>query len=1085
MKKTYTTIKAFAALFGLLSLNLSAQISGTVTVDNSSATGGTNYQTFGALASALNTGGVNGPLVVNVMTGTNSGTYNEQVQFNQITGMSATNNVTINGNGCLLSFNCTSGAPYVMQLNGTDYLTVNNLKMQSTNTTYGLICMLVGSSNYNTFSACTFSCATNNVSSSSTGAFIITSSNTSASSGGTSSFNSVKTCTMFSGYYGIYAYGNLSAPWLSDNTFRDCRVTDFYMYAMYGYGSKNTKLLGCTFDRDTRTTFTTTYFIYGWYMQGAVVDRCTIRNFWAANPSATGTFYGLYYFGYYGNGYGGDNSVKTVFTNNIVRDMAFNGTTYFFYYNYGYYNNFYCVNNTFSYDFTQSTTGTTYILYYCYPSTSGSVVVKNNIFSITKPGAGSVYAYYSGTTGADLNYNDYYITSTNGYFGYYGSTTVSGATGFAAWQNATSQEAQGKNLDPQYANYLAGDLHPTNVLMNNLALPLSDVVKDNSNAIRNPTTPDIGALEFITNNCSSTPSSSNSIGTPTAPICAGEVLDLQLATLNSDLGITYQWLSSPTSTAGPWTVISGETDIMYTTPPINSNTYYGIAVTCTNVAGSTTISGQAVISGVVVDQVPYYEGFEGITKTNKLPNCSWVASNPGVTCLTYTASNTGNRFPRTGSKFASFAYLPAGANYFYTNGIQMYPGITYSAAVWYTTEYYGYNNWTDLSIMVGPNQSTTGLVQVATSNGPAVSNIYKLLSNTFTVPTAGIYYVAVRGTAVSGSAQWLTWDDLSITIPCQLNSPTVNVVANSQTICAGDELLLDASGADSYTWTAGANIGATTSSVSEYPLMPTSYGVIGTSSLSGCSSTMNINIMVNPSPSVLMYASTPTVCAGKPVNLTAFGAASYQWNPVPGSSALVVVNPTITTTYSVIGTDPNGCSGSAMQTITVSALPTVNAISSAPSQMCSDDFQTLTASGAATYVWIGSNSGNVMQGNPLTITNLPAGSVSYTVTGTDVAGCQNTAIVVQNVDACTGLSKHSALSGLNVYPNPTSAVLTVELNNSLVKTITVSDLTGRIIMSTTNNNGMTELNLNELANGVYYVKVSSENASEVVKVVKQ
>lgn len=1081
MKKTYTTIKTFVVLLSLLAFNLSAQISGTVTIDNSQATGGTNYQTFGALASALNTSGINGNLVVNVLTGTNSGIYNEQVSFNQITGMSANQRITINGNGCLMTFNCTSGAPYIMQLNGTDYLTVNNLRMQSTNTSFGLICMLVGNSNYNTFSSCTFSCATNNVTSSGNCPFVFTLSQTGISSGSYASYNTVKTCTLFSGYYAAYLYGGTAAPYSTDNTFMDCRITDWYAYGIYAYYSKNLKFVGCSFDRDTRTTLTTMYFWYGWYQQNALVDRCTFRNFWGGNLTSTSTVYGFYYFGYYGNYFSGDDGMKTTFRNNIVKDMISNATMYFFYYSYGYYNNLDILNNTFSWDFPNATTGTHYILFYTYPSTNGSARIKNNIFSITKGGTGAVYAYYSGTTGADINYNNYYITSTNGYCGYYGVTT---AQGFAAWQ-ALNIEAQGKNLDPQYANYAAGDLHPTNSLLNNQAQSLN-ITKDNWNLPRSQTTPDIGALEFLSNNCSGTPSSSNSIGTPTAPVCVGETVDLQVGTWTSDIGVTYQWLSSTTSTAGPWATISGETDLTYSTPPISGTTYYAVAITCTNAVGTTTIPGAIAVASVVVDQVPYFEGFEGISKNNKLPNCSWTSSSPmGGTCLTYTASNTNNRVPRTGTKFASFYYNPGGSNYFYTNGIQLNAGITYSASVWYTTEYYGYNNWTDLSIMVGPNQSTTGLVTIASTNGPAISNIYKSLSNTFTVATSGVYYVAVKGTGnTNSSAQWLSWDDLAITIPCQLNSPSVVLTANSTTICAGEELMLNASGADTYTWTNGTNIGATTSSVSEYPSYPSVFGVTGSSSLTGCSTTQTIAVLVNPSPQVLLYANTTTVCAGQPVNLTAFGAGSYNWNPVPSTSQMITVNPNVTTTYSVIGTDPSGCTGMAVQTITVNPLPTINVTQSAPNTMCVDDKQTLTASGAASYIWVSSASGNVMQGSPLAISNLPVGAVSFTVTGTDAFGCTSTQVVVQNVDACTGIANNGALSGLNVYPNPTSAELVVELNNNLVKTVVVTDLTGRVVLTAEGSNNL-NLNMSNLANGVYYVKVSSDKASEVVKVVKQ
>ena len=92
---------------------------------------------------------------------------------------------------------------------------------------------------------------------------------------------------------------------------------------------------------------------------------------------------------------------------------------------------------------------------------------------------------------------------------------------------------------------------------------------------------------------------------------------------------------------------------------------------------------------------------------------------------------------------------------FYTNGIYLKAGVTYSAALWYQTEYYGYNNWTDLSILYGTTQTATGQVTIATTAGPAISNVYKSLSNTFTVPTSGIYYIAVRGTGnTSSSAQY-------------------------------------------------------------------------------------------------------------------------------------------------------------------------------------------------------------------------------------------------------------------------------------------------------------------------------------------
>ena len=104
----------------------------------------------------------------------------------------------------------------------------------------------------------------------------------------------------------------------------------------------------------------------------------------------------------------------------------------------------------------------------------------------------------------------------------------------------------------------------------------------------------------------------------------------------------------------------------------------------------------------------------------------------------------------------------------------------------------------------------------------------------------------------------------------------------------------------------------------------------------------------------------------------------------------------------------------------------------------------------------------------------------------DDSGCPGTTVVNITVSACTGIKTHSAgIANLQVYPNPNSGVFTVELNNGLTKNIEVMDVTGRVILANTSENDQITVNINNLSNGVYYVKVKSDNAVEVLKVVKQ
>jgi hypothetical protein len=579
--------------------------------------------------------------------------------------------------------------------------------------------------------------------------------------------------------------------------------------------------------------------------------------------------------------------------------------------------------------------------------------------------------------------------------------------------------------------------------------------------------------------CAGSPASTSVVVTPSAGVCSGATALLGLSTTYTNGGITYQWGSSTQSNVGPFTAISGATNAVYNTPPVTSNAWYQATVTCANSSQFVlATSGYVLVQGTTISQVPYTADFENITKPNSWPNCSWAATNPTTISRSYTTTMTQQRSARSGSKFGSFYYSPSGSNYVFTNGIQLYSGVTYSADLWYKTNNYGDLNWTDMSIMLGQSQTSTGLVPIASTNGPAASIGYKALTNTFTVANSGIYYVAVKATNNGGCcAQHLNWDDLSITAPCSLNTPTVSLSPNSTSVCAGSSVNILASGATNYTWSTGE----TGNVIYVTPGGSTTYTVLGTNTITGCSSSVSQYIQVLPTPNVLLYSDKNNVCPGQPANLTAMGATSYTWSVQNALTPTLMVKPTSTQSYTVYGSNADGCMSSAVHNIGVYPTPTVTVIQER-TEICNGESSILQATGAANYQWLSNTL--FISGSPISIS--PNVSTTYTVIGTDLNGCTNSTTLIQSVVECVGLNGiTTTMAGVKVYPNPSSGMFTVEVPSTGSRLIEVTDLTGRVILSNKSSDQFVNVNINSLSNGIYYVKIQTEQGSEVIKVVKQ
>lgn len=206
---------------------------------------------------------------------------------------------------------------------------------------------------------------------------------------------------------------------------------------------------------------------------------------------------------------------------------------------------------------------------------------------------------------------------------------------------------------------------------------------------------------------------------------------------------------------------------------------------------------------------------------------------------------------------------------------------------------------------------------------------------------------------------------------------SVSVSAQPDTICLGGSTTLTAVGGNTYVW----NNGTTASSIVVTPTATTTYSALDPTSL--CASPGNITVVVLQSSSATISGST-SICAGQPVTLTATGGGTYSWIPGGQATSSIVVNPTATSSYSVVVT--NMC-GTNTVSATVTVVSGITASVGGNILLCAGQSTTLTASGGNSFSW---NTGSTSSSIVVT----PTASTSYSVSVSSGSCSDDTSISV-------------------------------------------------------------------------------------------
>ncbi len=406
----------------------------------------------------------------------------------------------------------------------------------------------------------------------------------------------------------------------------------------------------------------------------------------------------------------------------------------------------------------------------------------------------------------------------------------------------------------------------------------------------------------------------------------------------------------------------------------------------------------------------------------------------------------------------------------------------------------------------------------STGNGDIPANV---LTNNSSTPQNIVYLVTPSNQGCNGT-------------PVQFNisvMPCLSVsVPSDQYYCAGESVpaYVFAGVGQTYSWVnTNTTIGLQNAGINFVPnfVAQNTSGTTQVATISvtpnfmGCAgATQSYTIAIYPLP-VMDAGLDQEICIGGSVTLNASGAPIVVWdNGIQDGLPFV---PNSTATYTVTGTDNNGCQSSDVVVVTVNN-PTSATLNVTACDAYTLNGQTYTASG--TYSQLLSNSAgcdstltlnltlnyapnqpNIYVQNQVNLsTDLVPGLTYQWITCSDLTPISGQtaitynptsngvyAVVVTNgcgsdTSLCTsittiGLDDHLS-SQILLYPNPNNGVFTLEMPQALIgQTIQIFDMAGRLIQENTAQEMKQLIELNDVATGSYWLRIGSETPMKLVK----
>ncbi len=324
---------------------------------------------------------------------------------------------------------------------------------------------------------------------------------------------------------------------------------------------------------------------------------------------------------------------------------------------------------------------------------------------------------------------------------------------------------------------------------------------------------------------------------------------------------------------------------------------------------------------------------------------------------------------------------------------------------------------------------------------------------------------------------------------CEVPLAPVSTMSQGVNGCVGSTTTLTASGSGTLSWYATPTSPSSIATGTNYvtPVLAagvyTYYVEAKTCTISANRTPITVTINAVPTLSVNSITASSVICAGYAATVQASGANTYTWS-TGANSNIAVFYPTVTTTYTVTGTNAAGCNGSNTISISVYTSP--------PASLTASSYTScLTIFGGAPIPLSGNPSGGTYSGS-----NVSGNSFNPTAVGTftpmytytdSTTNCISTASINITVASCLGISenKNNSSLKLSITPNPNNGLCKINSDTDL--DLNIIDQLGRIIttVSLNESNGR-EAMLHNLASGVYFImnKNSDQKINRKIVVIK-